>query len=118
MASRRIRFTAPFDLSAAPVAVFALRKLGRGAVEDDLSAVLAGPGAKLDHPIRAEDHLRIVFHHDGDVLVLRQRTNYAQQSLHVSRVQADGGLVEDEHGAIERRAERAGERHALSLAAG
>ena len=90
----------------------------RGTVEDDLSTVLAGPRAELDHTICPEDHLRIMLDDHGDVLILRQGPDDPEQSLHVPRVQSDRRFIEHEHRAVERGAQRARQRYPLGLASG
>ncbi|MEI2648588.1 MAG: hypothetical protein V9G15_06155 [Dermatophilaceae bacterium] len=55
---------------------------------------------------------------EDDVAAARELAHRDDERRDVGDVEADGGLVEDEERAGERRAERGRERHALRLAAG
>ena len=81
-----------------------------------LAAPFAGPGTHVEDAVRGEHDLRVVLDHDERVARVAQPLHDADHALHVARVQADGGLVEDEERVDERRAQRSGEIDALHLA--
>ena len=63
------------------------------------AALRLGPGAgpEIDDPIGPAHHPRIVFHHDDRVAQVAQPFQHDDQPIDVSRMQADGRLVEHDH---------------------
>ncbi len=92
-------------------------QLRRRPVEDDLAPPLTRPGAKLHHAVGRADHRLVVLDDDRHVVALAQPPHDRLEAPDVARVEPDGGLVEDEHGAGQRSAEGAREGDALGLAA-
>ena len=92
--------------------------LRRRALGDDVPAVLAGPGAHVDHVIGRAHRPLVVLDHDHRVPEVAQALQRADQPLVVALVQADRRLVEDVEDADERRADLRGQADALGLAAG
>src|SRR3981081_288081 len=87
------------------------------AIEDDLAAALAGPGSQVEDAVSLQHDLRIVLDPEQRIASVAQPLHDADDSLHVARVQADGGLIEDEQRVDERGAERGGEIDPLHLPA-
>ena len=87
------------------------------AVEHDLPAALARPGAHVDDAVGRDHHRRIVFHHHQRVARIAQPLHGFGDAVHVARMQADAGLVEHEQRVDERSAERGGQVDALYFAA-
>jgi hypothetical protein len=90
--------------------------LGR-AEEDDLAAALARTRTHVEEAIGFEHDLRIVLDHHERIARVAQALHHVDHAAHVARMQADGGLVEDEERIDERGAERRGEVDALHFAA-
>ena len=59
-----------------------------------------------------------MFYYDQRISLIAEAVHDADEAVDVSRVQADGGLVEDEESAGQGGAEAGGEVDALDLAAG
>ncbi len=95
----------------------ALDFVGR-AIEDDLAAALARARSHVKHAVGREHHLRVVFDHHQRVARRAQPVHHLDHAMHVARVQADRGFVEDEQCVDERGAERSGQVDPLHLAAG
>ena len=72
------------------------------ALENQVAALRAGDGADFQHVVGGADHGLVVFDHDHGVAGVHQGADDPQQAIDVARVQADGGLVEDEQGVGER----------------
>ena len=90
--------------------------LGR-ALEDDLPAAFARPGADLDDLVgRADDRL-FVFDDDHGIGPVAEVLDRADQLMDVARVQADRRFVEHVEHVHQAGAEGRGERHAACLAA-
>ena len=88
------------------------------ALEDDFAPAGAGLRADLDHMVGGADHRLVVLDDDDGVAGVRQGADDAEEPVDVPRVQADGGLVEDEERVDQRGAEARGEVDALDFAAG
>ena len=84
---------------------------------DQPSAVLAGAGAELDHPVGAADGAQVVLDDDDRVAEVAQAAQQAEQPVGVARVQADRRFVEHVERVHQPRAEGVRERDALGLAA-
>ena len=87
-------------------------------MEDDGAAVLAGAGANVDEVVGGLHDGLLVLDDDQGVSLIAEAVHDADEAVDVSRVQADGGLVEDEERAGQGGAEAGGEVDALDLAAG
>ncbi len=87
------------------------------AVEHDLSAALAGPGAEVEDAVGREHHRGVVLHHHQRVARVAQAQHGLGDAVHVARVQADAGLVQHEQRVHQRGAQRRGQVDALHLAA-
>src|SRR5690349_7989943 len=75
-------------------------EVGRRALEDDATAVVAGPGTEVDDPVGV-GHDRLVVLDDDDRLArLDQPVEQAEQLLDVGEVQAHRRLVEDVDAAL------------------
>ncbi len=85
---------------------------------NDLPAELAGAGAELDHEIGLGDRGQVVFHHHDGISGVPQAAEQGQEPVGVSRVEADGRLIEDVQGVHQPGAEGVAEGDALGLAAG
>ena len=80
--------------------------------------MLAGAGAEV-HEVVGGSHDRLfVFDDDQGVALVAQAEHDADEALDVTGMQADGGLVEHEQGAGQRRPETGGEVDAFDFAAG
>ncbi len=75
------------------------------------------PGPRSIEIVGVTDHIQIVLddHHSGPAV--DETLEHAQQSAHIQRVQADGGLVEYKHGIVLPVAHLAGELEPLGLPA-
>ena len=58
------------------------------------TAVTAGTGSEIEHMVRMFDHLAIVLHHQQGIAQISQPVHSGNQSARISRVQADGRLVQ------------------------
>ncbi len=84
------------DRRAAPVRLDSVdAHLVRRAHRDDPAAVVAGPGAEVDHPVGRGDHVEVVLDHDDGVTQVCQAVEDAEQPLDVGEVQPGGRLVEE-----------------------
>ena len=88
-----------------------------GALEDDLAALGAGARAEVDDVVGDRDRLGLVLDDEHGVALVAQPQQQAVHALHVVRVQADRGLVEDVRHVGERRAEVTDHLGALRLSA-
>ena len=84
-----------------------------------LSAARAAFGAHVDDPVSGFDHVQIVLNHHDGVARIAQLVQHLEQQLHIGKVQAGGGLIQD----VERAARVAfgqflGQLDALGLTAG
>ena len=95
-----------------------LLQLRRGAVKHDLAAAVARTGTHVEYAIGRQHDLRIMLDDDEAVAGIAQALHDADHALHVARVQADGGFIEDEQRVHQRGAQRRGEVDALYFAAG
>ena len=123
--ARRIRLDQALEAHAdllAPAEVSAGQRVGVAqvvgrAVEHNLPAALARSRAHVDHAVRRQHHGRVVLHHHQRVAGIAQALHGHDDALHVTRVQADAGLVEHEQRVHERGAQRRRQVDALHLAA-
>ena len=90
--------------------------LGR-ALGDDLTAVHARAGAKVDHVVAGPDGVFVVFDHEYRVTEIAQVAQGLDEPFIVALMQADRGFIEDVHDASEARADLASQPDALTLAA-
>src|SRR5437870_8659075 len=72
-------------------------RLGR-AFGDDLAAVDAAAGAKVDHPVGGLDDVEVVLDHDHGVAGVDQAVEDVEELADVLEVEAGGRLVEDVEG--------------------
>ncbi len=89
----------------------------RRSVKDDGAALRSGGGPHVDDAISGQHHLRIVLHDDERVSGRFQVRHDGVDAVHVARVQADRGFVQNEEGVNEVRAQRGREVDALHFAA-
>ena len=75
-------------------------EVGRGALEDDATAVVAGAGAEVDEPVGVRHDRLVVLDHDHRLAGVDEPVEQAEQLLDVGEVQAAGGLVEDVDAAL------------------
>ena len=85
---------------------------------DDAPAVLASAWPHVDEPVRLAHGVFIVLHHDHGVADVAQPGERLQQTVIISLVQADRGLVEDVEHAHKARPDLRGEPDALRLPTG
>lgn len=85
---------------------------------DDLSAVLTGAGADVDHPVRHLDGVLVVLDDDQGVTHVAEAHEGLDQAVVVALVQTDRRLVQDVQDADQTGADLGGEADALGLAAG
>ena len=90
----------------------------RGAVGDEVAAVLAGAGAEVEDVVGLADGVFVVLDDEDGVAEVAQVFERVDEALVVALVQADGGLVEDVEDAAEAGADLGGEADALAFAAG
>ena len=89
-----------------------------GAGVDDFAAAFAGAGADVDHPVGAAYRVLVVFDDDQRVAEIAQVVQGFDEAFVVTLVQADGRLVEHEHGIGLGPADLAGQLQTLGFAAG
>ena len=94
-----------------------LEALDRAGV-DDPSAVLAGAGADVDHPVRGADGVLVVLDDDEGVAEVAQPRQRVDQPAVVALVEPDRRLVEDVEHADQARPDLRGQPDALRLATG
>jgi hypothetical protein len=78
------------------VARFTFGNLLWRSADDDLAAAIAGFRAEVNHPIGTFDHIEIVFDDDDRMAGVHKALKDLKQHAHVVKVQAGGGLVEEE----------------------
>ena len=66
----------------------------RGALENDLPAVVAGAGAEVDDPVGVRHHGLVVLDHDDRLAGVDEAVEQAEQLLDVREVKAGGRLVD------------------------
>ena len=70
-------------------------KVGWGALEADVTTLVAGAGTEVDDPVRVRhDHL-VVLDDDDGLAGVHQPVEQGEQVLHVGEVRTSGWLVED-----------------------
>ena len=94
------------------------QQFGHAALEHDLAALGAGTGPQFDDRVGRADGGLVVLHHQHGIAALLQGTQGAQQAFVVTRVQADGRLVQHIGHAHQTGAQLGGQTDALGLAAG
>jgi hypothetical protein len=75
-------------------------EVGRGALEDDPAAVVAGAGAEVDDPVGVRHDRLVVLDDDDRLAGVDEPVEQAEQLLDVGEVQAGGRLVEDVDAAL------------------
>ena len=93
------------------------RQISRCALRHNPSATLAGTGADVDDVVGAAYGVLVMLDHHKRVAALAQFAQGAQQDLVVTRMQADGRLVEHIANALQIAAQLRGQPDALRLAA-
>ena len=88
------------------------------AAGDDPAALVAAARAHIHDIVGAADEVEVVLDHEDGRAAVDEALKDGQQRLHVERVQADGGLVEDEDSVALAASHFAGELEPLRLAAG
>ena len=104
--TRRAGFHQPLEAHAdllAPTQVSAGERIGitqfsGGAIKHDLPTALARTWPHVDHPIRCQHHGRVVLHHHQRVAGVAQALHGKDDAVHVARMQANAGLVQNEQG--------------------
>ena len=86
------------------------------AVKHDLAALLPRARSHIDHAVGRQHHRRVMLHHHQRVARITQALHGHNDAVHVTRVQANAGLVQHEQGVDQRGAQRRGEVDALHLA--
>src|SRR5919201_1937750 len=75
-------------------------EVGRSALEDDPTAVVAGARAEIDDPVGMRHDRLVVLDDDDRLAGIDEPVEQAEQLLDVGEVQAGGRLVEDVDGAL------------------
>ena len=117
LAPRRDRDRAPAREEVARDGALRAHDLLRGALGDDLAAVLAGAGPHVDDPVGDAHHLLVVLDDEHGVAERLQPLQRRDQAVVVALVEADRRLVEDVEDADELRADLRREPEPLRLAA-
>jgi hypothetical protein len=92
--------------------------LGQYALGQQLAALFARAGAKVEQVVGGAENVGVVLDDDDGVAQVAQLFQNANQAHGVAGVQADGRLVEDVERAHQLRTKRGGQLNALRLAAG
>ena len=71
-----------------------LAQVLRAAVEHDLPAAFARPRPHVQHAIGRQHHGRVVLHHHQRIARIAQAQHGLDDAVHVTRMQADAGLVQ------------------------
>src|SRR6266480_5518389 len=79
--------------SVAPVALSDVLRRSR---RHDLPAFVAGFRSEINHPIRAFNHIQVVFDDHHRMTGVNQTLEDFEQQAHIVEVQAGGGFVEEE----------------------
>ena len=117
LAPRRDRDRAPAGEEVAGDGALRAHHLLRGALGDDLAAVLAGARPHVDDPVGDAHHLLVVLDDEHGVAERLQPLQRRDQAVVVALVEADRRLVEDVEDADELRADLRREPQPLCLAA-
>ena len=88
------------------------------ALKHHFSPVQAGFRPQVYEAVRGADNLRVVLYHHHGVADIPQAFENGDQPFGIPRVQADGGFVQDIHGAHQGAAEGRYQVHALAFTAG
>ena len=99
-------------------AAFALFKILRRALGDDLPAVFPGPRADIHDPVGGPHGVLVVLHHDHGIPQVPQVLQGSQQLVVVPLVEADAGLVQDIGDAHQARPDLGRQPDALGFTAG
>ena len=62
---------------------------------DDVAAVFASIGSKVDDPVCAFDHVEVVFYDENSVAAVNEAVEYFDEDADVVKVQSRGGFVEE-----------------------
>src|ERR1700733_1878370 len=84
------------------VGISSRRNLLRSSLSHDVAAAIAALRPQVDYPIRAANYIQVVFDDQDARAVLDQSLEGRQQLGDVVKVQARGGLIEDEECAAAR----------------
>ena len=87
------------------------------AVKNNGPSALAGAGAHVNHPVCCKHHGRVMLHHHQGIACIAQPLHGNDDAVHVTRVQADAGLVQHKQGVDQGRAQGSGQVDPLHLAA-
>ena len=90
---------------------------GRCAFSDDMAAMHARARADINHIVGQANGVLVVLHHDHRVADIAQVLEGAQQTVVITLVQADGGLVEDIQHPNQPRTNLAGQTNTLGFTA-
>ena len=93
-----------------------LQGLGR-AIEHNAAAAHTGAGTHVQNAVRAQHHRRVVLHHHQGVAGIAQAQHGQVDAVHVARVQANAGLIQDKQGVDQGGAQGRGQVDALYLTA-
>ena len=61
---------------------------------DDVAAVFAGVGSKVDDPVCAFDNVEVVFYDENSVAAVNEAVEHFDEDADVVKVQTRGGFVE------------------------
>ena len=86
--------------------------------EEEFAAEFSGAGAEIDDVVSGANGVGVVLDDKDGVAEIPQGFEDIDKALRVTRVEADGRLVENIERANKMRAERSGELNALRFAAG
>src|SRR5688500_2853482 len=92
-------------------------ELFRRASCDDSTAASTRTRTEIEHVVGATDCLLVMLHHQQRISFRRQAIQRVEQDAIVTRMQADGGLIQDVTHALQIRAELSRESNALRFAA-
>lgn len=67
----------------------------RGAGDDQASALMPALWAKVENPIRAFDHIQVMFDHQNRMASVDEAVETIEQALDIGEVQASRRLIQD-----------------------
>ena len=88
------------------------------ALGDEMAAGVSRAGAEIDHEIGAANGVFVVLDDEHGVAEIAKLFERAEQAIVISRVQADGRLVQNVEHAAQARTDLRGQANALRFAAG
>ena len=95
-----------------------MAQLGRRPIEHDIATALTGPRPHINHPISRHHHGWVVLHHNQGVTGITQAHHGLCDSVHITGVQANAGLIQHKQGIDQRGAQRCREVDPLDLTTG